>query len=141
MKIIRIISVISVFLFWGCASNAQNSKLTKEDYDSPIKGTDTAVVQIGLDEEGMPFVENDSVVVTVGQRIVLVGPFEFSIRFPKGSPFEEDKYQTRDAVMNFIVPLELEEQMKKKRADRLVFKYDIIAGDKVLDPMMIILPR
>ena len=141
MKFIRLFSIISVFLFWGCASNAQNNKLMKEDYDRPIKGTNTAVVKIGLDEKGVPFVENEAVVVKVGQRIVLVGPFDFSIRFPKETPFEEQKYETRDAVLNFIVPESLEKVMKEKRQEKLVFKYDIIAGDRVLDPLMIILPR
>lgn len=141
MKIIRLVSVISVILFWSCTAIAQDKKLKKDDADRPIKGTDTAVVQIGLDEDGMPFVEKNTVVVRVGQRIVLVGPYDFAIRFPNGSPFAEDKYETRDAVMNFVVPVELEEMMRKKGDKRAAYKYDIIAGDKVLDPMMIILPR
>ncbi len=140
MKRLKSILVLFCLLSWGCASTASDRKLLEETYDRPIKGTDTAVVKVGLDKNGMPFVENDTVVVKVGQRIVLVGPVKFQIRFPKGSPFAEDRFEAKDAVMNLVVPREIEKAFKKQKADKLVYKYDIIVDDVVLDPRMIILP-
>lgn len=143
MKFLKTLLVASLLSAWSCASFAQvkEFEFDEEHIDVPIKGTDTAVVRIGLDEKKMPFVENKAVVVTVGQRVLLVGPEEFSIVFPEASPFADRKYETRDAVMNFVIPEYLQTVIKKKGVDYLVFKYDIVVGDAVLDPYFVIMPR
>lgn len=148
MSKIKHLCVLFVFVFWGCATVADNEpskkvnykRLLQEDLDRPIKGTDTAVVEIGLDSKGMPFVKRKGVVVKVGQRVVLVGPEKFNIRFPEGTPFESAEYETGDAVMNFEIPREIKKSFKNEK-EPLIFKYDIIVGNQVLDPFIIIMPQ
>lgn len=131
MKIISLI--MSVILLSACAY-AQETKSPDCDCNGEITqaipGTNTAVVKVSLDETGMPQVDFETVVVEWGQRIIWVGPQEMSIRFPKGSPFDETKLSTRDAVINRVMP--------KQKEKEIEYKYDVIVGDKVLDPRMIV---
>ncbi len=130
MKSLRYFVSLVVMLFSvGCAS-------TTEVITFPLKGTNTAVVRIMLDQRGMPSVAEETVVIKSGQRVVWVGPKEFSIIFPEGSPFEQDEFRTDDAVIKAEVPRNSDKRILKGEK-KIKFKYDIRVGDMVLDPHVI----
>lgn len=128
MKFTKILPAIFVLALASCAS------ATGGDVVRAIKGTKTAVIEVSLDDAGMPVVSAKSVEVMEGQRVVLVGPFDMSVRFPKGSPFDKVKFSTKNAVVNLIVPKQKWEKDEKTKT----FKYDVLVGKKVLDPFLII---
>ena len=97
-----------------------------------IQGTDTAVIAIGVREDGMPEVLVDPIIVKEGQRVVWAGPESMTIRFPEKTPFDKNSISTQDAVVNAVVPrLQSDEKQEE-------FKYDIIVNGVVLDPVMIV---
>lgn len=131
MKVFKILSVFFVVVLAACA-HSSNGKLG--DILGVIKGTKTAVVEVSIDDKGMPYVKNDTVLVKVGQRVVWVGPESMTIKFPKGSPFKNAKLPTKNSVINMLVP----KQRWKEKEEEKTFKYDILVNGKVLDPFIII---
>ncbi len=99
------------------------------------RGTNTAVVKVSIDENGMPSIDTDPLVIKEGQRVVWVGPSEMSIKFPGKTPFSKGKLPTRDAVINMKVP---KQKKWAKSEEYKKFKYDVVVGDKVLDPVFIL---
>lgn len=115
----------------------------------PLKRTDTAVVRIFLDEQNMPRVIEETVVVEPGQRVVWVGPKDFTIRFPNGSPFKIDSnnallkepvtFSTTNSVFVAQVPKPKPKQQFLKDGEKSTsFKYDVIVNGRVLDPEVIV---
>ncbi len=121
-----------------CAGVLASCSQVKREVDpketNVIKGTETAVVNVSLDEDGMPSINIDTVVVKEGQRVVWVGPKDMVVRFPESSPFKEKQLSTRDAVINEVVP----SQSWKGAETTKRFKYDVVVGGKVLDPFLIV---
>ncbi len=111
----------------------ENSRPVKEV--SVNKGTNTAVVKVSLDENGIPSIDTDPVIVKEGQRVVWVGPAEMTIKFPKGTPFSKSKLPTRDAVINMKIP---KQKKWAKDEEFKEFKYDVIVGKHILDPVFIV---
>jgi len=137
----------------------------------PLQGTDVAVVTIALDENKVPKVAQERVEITTEQRVVWVGPKGFSLRFTDGSPFKaaedsgirtkEDTVQedtivytakentTKEDVIvykaeGFTINLEVPKESQRlipEQQDRIVFKYDVIVGDQVLDPHIILIRK
>lgn len=99
------------------------------------RGTNTAVIKVSLGDDGMPSIDTDPLVIKEGQRVVWVGPAEMDIRFPKTTPFSKGNLPTRNAVINMKIP-----KQKKwgEKEEYKKFKYDVVVGKKVLDPVIII---
>ncbi len=123
--------VFCSLLFWGCSS----TEIGKAHDLSVNKGTNTAVVKVLLDADGMPVVDTDPVVIEEGQRVVWVGPTDMAVRFGKKNPFGKEKLSTRDAVINVKVP---KSKSWGKDEQYKTFKYDVLVGDQVLDPIFIV---
>ena len=98
-----------------------------------IQGTNTAVVEVRLDSSGMPQVVTDPVIVNAGQRIVWVGPTKMTIAFAKNDYLKVERLSTRNAVINLELPVD------DSKTGKTEIKYDIIVGDQVLDPIIIII--
>ncbi len=129
-RLIILLVVCAGFL----ASCSHAKREMSHDEISVIKGTETAVVEVSLDEGGMPSVNIDTVVVKEGQRIVWVGPKDMVVRFPESSPFKEKQLSTKDAVINVVVPEQSWDNKEKTKR----FKYDVVVNGKVLDPFFIL---
>ncbi len=113
----------------------------KSEVSEPIQGTNTAVVEIALDKNGMPTVFSETIKVEIGKRVVWLGPEEFVIEFPEESPFKENKLFTQNGVINEIIPEEAFEYFSKQERFKK-FKYNVIVRDQVLDPYLVIIdPR
>ncbi|MDM7861376.1 hypothetical protein QTP81_12290 [Alteromonas sp. ASW11-36] len=132
--------VLSVFLLISACSSTNagivipiGSNCDCEAVGTVNKGTNTAVVKVSLDRTGMPYIDAKVVELEVGQRLVWVGPSRMIIRFPKASPFRTSNLRTKDGVINQVIP-----KQDFGEQNQLEFKYDVIVGDKVLDPIIII---
>ncbi len=128
----NLVFIIVAFLIVGCNKGAVRQDVTTLSVN---EGTNTAVVRILLAKDGTPFVDTDPIVVNEGQRVVWAGPTDMSIKFPKGSPFSKDDFNTRNAVINNKVP-KLKSWAEAEEFKE--FKYDVIVGGVVLDPILII---
>lgn len=127
-----LLCVIFLFSVLGCSSSIAK----KDGLDlSVVRGTSTAVVKVRLDENGMPAVDTDPIVVREGQRIVWAGPTDMTIRFVGESPAGKVGFSTRDAVVNLKIP---KQSSWNKGEEYKKFKYDVVVGDQVLDPIIII---
>ncbi|TQV86074.1 hypothetical protein FKG94_00495 [Exilibacterium tricleocarpae] len=137
---IGLLACVSVLtLMTGCATvKGTSSGTNNAPVGGTLAGTDTAPVRISLDKEGMPQVDIETVVVKVGQRVVFVGPTEFTINFPEDTPFDRQKFETGDAVINLVIPQRVKRKFQQN-IQEIKFKYDVIVGDKVLDPHMIVI--
>ena len=127
MKTGIVLCVIALLMATGCTSVGRT-----------LKGTDTAPIRISLGRDGTPRVDIATVVVKVGQRVVFVGPEEFTIDFPQDTPFNSKRIDAENAVINLVVP----EQVRGKAqsgAKTIKFKYDVIVNGKRLDPHMIVI--
>ncbi len=128
--------LIAVVVFTGCSGAAAvKDSCDCADEGVVLQGTNTAVVRISLDGNGVPRVSAEKVVVNVGQRIVWVGPEKMEIKFPEESPFKERVLKTDNGVINRVAP----EQKFKGKEKR--YKYDVVVNGKVLDPFIIIRKR
>lgn len=133
----KIYFIIFAVLFSACA----NTEVVKAEVEygklppNVNKGTRTAVVKVSLDKKGMPYIDTDPVVVKEGQRVVWVGPTDMSIKFHAETLFGKEGLSTRDAVINLKIP----KQNKWSDNERFKkYKYDVVVGDKVLDPIFIV---
>lgn len=136
MKMLKILSVISMIFVGGCATSPE-AKDDVVDAVQVIRGTSTAVVEVSVDKDGMPSVKNQYVEVEESQRVVWVGPDSMEIRFVKNSPFKDKKLDTKNSVVNAVIP----RQKWGKSEKKATFKYDIIVDGKVLDPFLIVKRR
>lgn len=126
----KIIYVVAAVMLAACA-NANKV----EDVFSVNKGTETAVVKVSLDDKGMPFIDTDPIIIKEGQRIVWVGPVDMEIRFMKNTPFTKRNILTKNAVINALIP-KLPSWGKEEKERK--FKYDVVVGKSVLDPLIIV---
>lgn len=129
MRSLYSLVVLVCVLMGGCSSRQITETF-------PLEGTDTVAVRIAVDKKtGKPYVKEETVVVNTGQRIVWVGPTDFQIVFPDGSPFQADKYSTEDAVINLTVP----KNKDKRSGTKTKYKYDVIVNGERLDPHIVII--
>lgn len=132
----KLLCLLFAFAISGC-SGSMAAKETCDCIDEGmvLPGTNTAVVRILLDSNGVPKVSAEKVVIEVGQRIVWVGPGKMEIKFPEGSPFKERVLKTDNGVINRVAPTQRFKGSEKS------FKYDVVVNGKVLDPFIIIRKR
>lgn len=128
MKALKIALAV-VLMFTVLAADAEKKEKRK---GKVLKNTKTAVVEISLDETGMPVVNYDEIELKTGDRIIFVGPEDFEINFPKKSPFKVKKLMAQSGVINVKI------KKRKNKKGKVNYKYDIIHNDKVLDPDLII---
>ena len=134
--------MVVIFALFSIASSAEEPCIKKKC--KAISGTNTVVITISIDENGYPLPSvMELLKLTPGQRIVFVGPDDFTIYF-KGqkSPFDKTKYQSKDGVITLKVPEKIfddkrffEEGYTK---DGISFAYGVIVNGKELDPEIIV---
>ncbi len=118
-----------------------------------ITGTGTQVVKISLDSAGNPAVDIEPVFVLPGETVVFAGPVDFTIRFAKDSPVNQNEFKAEDGAVSIRVPerafsknrffkeienVELERLLKPEFEGLRVYKYDVIVNGRVLDPHFIL---
>ncbi len=130
--------------FAGCS--AVSTEIASHHTVYPMKGTNTAVVGIGLDKQGIPFVAAKEIVVEPGQKIIFAGPDEFTVVFKnKKSPNRKIDNPSRAGVVKIEVPSEIFKQSEFveefRKNGQLRFNYGVIVNGKELDPEVIVRKR
>lgn len=144
MKIlIRLIVLCGAFFIASCTA-ASLEKSHSIVY--PMEGTNTAVVGIGVDKQGIPFLAAKEIIVAPGQKILFAGPDEFIVVFKKKkSPNRKIENPSKNGVVVISVPdqifeqSEFAEEFRKSREVR--FSYGVIVNGKELDPDIIVRRR
>jgi len=144
MHFIKLILAGSLFSFVGCASVDCDPNRLETGYALP--GTNTVVVGIGIDKNGIPKETIKDVVAYPGQKVLYAGPDEFSIIFKnRKTPNRKVENASVNGVVIIKIPediLERKEFAEEFRKNRqLVFDYGIKANGKELDPPLIIKRR
>jgi hypothetical protein len=127
--------------FTGCS--AVSSEIKNHHTVYPMQGTNTAVVGIGVDKQGIPFVAAKEIVVAPGQKILFAGPDEFIVTFKnKKSPNRKINNPSREGVVKIEVPgeifLQSEFVEEYRKSGQLTFNYGVIVNGKELDPEIIV---
>ena len=137
-------AILGASLMTGCVS-------TREQFDQgycapDISGTDTKVIKITLDGDGMPVVAESHVVIEPGAYAVFVGPPEFAIRIKTAAVGLDRDYRTQDASISLLIPEDFIERNPKLLAAQqngdggITIEYGVIVGDKELDPELHVRP-
>lgn len=138
---IKLIALCGAFMVAGCS--AVSSEVKNHHTIYPMKGTNTAVVGIGVDRQGTPFVAAKEIVVEPGQKIIFAGPDEFIVTFKnKKSPNRKINNPSRAGVVKIEVPSEIFEQSEfaeeYRKNGQLKFSYGVVVNGKELDPDIVI---
>lgn len=141
MYFIKTILVGVLFFLVGCASVDCEPDKLRTGYALP--GTNTVVVGIGIDKNGMPRETVKDIVVYPGQKVLYAGPDEFSIIFKnRKTPNRKVENASANGVVVIRIPediLERKEFVEEfRKNNQLVFDYGIKANGKELDPPMIV---
>jgi len=144
MHCIKFILVGTLLSFVGCASvDCEPDKLRTGYAQS---GTNTVVVGIGIDKNGIPKETVKDVVVYPGQKVLYAGPDEFSIIFKNR---KTPNRKVENVSVNGVVVIEIPEDILERKEfaeefrknKQLVFDYGIRANGKELDPPLIVRRR
>ncbi len=104
----------------------------------PARGIQFVSISAGCD--GMPQVDTEAIRLKAGDTLKFVGDVEFSIRFPDDSPRCDKLLKSRRRAVSIKIPETIctcGDGTEKTRR----YKYDVIIGDRVLDPEIVIEPR
>ncbi|AQT62531.1 hypothetical protein B0D95_18305 [Cellvibrio sp. PSBB023] len=111
-----------------------------------MEGTNTAVVGIGVDKQGIPFLAAKEIIVAPGQKILFAGPDEFIVVFKKKkSPNRKIENPSKNGVVVISVPNQIFEQSEFveefRKNSEVRFSYGVIVNGKELDPDIIVRRR
>ncbi|WP_231591735.1 hypothetical protein [Cellvibrio sp. pealriver] len=141
MHFIKLVLAGAVVSLVGCSSIDCDTNALKTGYALP--GTNTVVVGIGLDKDGIPKETFKDVVAYPGQKVLYAGPDEFSIIFKNR---KTPNRKVENASVNGVVVIQIPEDILEKKEfieefrknNQLVFNYGIKANGKELDPPLIV---
>jgi|GEM_PF-653342 len=144
MKYIKYILVVGLFcVLNGCAS--KDCEPDKLSTGHALPGTETVVVGISLDKNGVPQESYKDVVAHPGQKVLYAGPDEFAVIFKnEKTPNGTVENKSSRGVVIIEIPEdifdrpEFVEEFRKNNF--LVFDYGIRVNGKELDPPMVIRP-
>lgn len=138
---IKLAALCGVFVIAGCS--AVSSEIKSHHTVYPMAGTNTAVVGVGVDKQGIPFVAAKEIIVEPGQKILFAGPDEFIVTFKnKKSPNRKIDNRSSGGVVKIDIPGEIFEQREfveeYRKNGQLKFNYGVIVNGKELDPEIIV---
>ena len=145
MKYLRLMLIIfTITTVSSCA--AIDCRPDKLKTGRALPGTETVVVGISIDKNGVPQESYKDIVLYPGQKVVFAGPDEFSIIFKdKKTPNRQIENRSSNGAVQIKIPekiLEQREFVEEFRKNKsLTFDYTISVNGKELDPPMIIIQR
>lgn len=140
----RLIALAGILMVAGCS--AVSSEIKNHHTVYPMPGTNTAVVGIGLDRHGVPFLAAKEIIVEPGQKVLFAGPDEFTVVFKnKKSPNRKIDNSSIGGVVRIDVPSEIFEQREFaeefRKNGEVKFSYGVVVNGKELDPDLIVRRR
>jgi hypothetical protein len=142
MKYIKIAVVTSIITLLS-ACGTMDCKPQKPTTGHALPGTNTVVVGISIDKNGMPQESYKDVVAYPGQTVLYAGPDQFSIVFKnKKTPNGKIENKSARGVVMIKIPEDIFEKREfaeeAKKFDYLTFDYGIRTNGKELDPPLIV---
>jgi hypothetical protein len=136
-----IVGVVVLMVLSGCVSN--NCEPGKLSTGYALPGTNTVVVGIAIDKNGIPKETYKDVVAYPGQKVLYAGPDQFSIVFKnRKTPNRKVENTSSGGVVVIEIPVDVLERKEFveefRKNNQLVFAYGIKANGKELDPPLII---
>lgn len=138
----NIIKFFLGFVFILCVTGCD---FNKPEVGRALPGTNTAVVGVFLDKDGVPKETVKEVVVHPGQNVLYAGPDEFKIVFKnRKTPNGEVDNSSVDGVVLIKIPediferKEFAEEFKENKS--LEFDYSIWVNGKEYDPPIRVVP-
>lgn len=143
MIYLRLMFVSCIIFFVGCSVN--NGGSSKKVFYA-LKGTDTVVVSVSLDDSGVPKDNVEKLVLHPGQKVIYAGPEKFDVFFKnRKSPSKTINYKSENGVVIIEIPsniLDSPEFSGEYRKNKFIrFDYGIRVNGKELDPPMIVTRR
>lgn len=132
MKYFRVFIVLLPLFFLGCTEGQDF------DLERALPGNGVVAVDVFLDESKTPVVVKPKVYLKPNQRVLFVGPNNFSIEFIKGSPFPKYQYAAKNSIIDLQVPADVFKGVDPS-IKVLVFKYNVIIDGNLLDPLIVIM--
>ncbi|MES2676147.1 MAG: hypothetical protein V4660_18055 [Pseudomonadota bacterium] len=139
IKLTIIVTVLAIL--GGCASIDCKPDKLRTGYALP--GTNTVVIGVSLDKNGIPKESFKDIVLYPGQTALFAGPDEFAIVFKnKKTPNGRVENKSAGGTVAIKIPEGILEQAEFveefRKNDSLTFDYAIRVNGRELDPPMII---
>lgn len=139
--VIKIFGLVIVSLFVGCASI--DCKVEQDRIVHPVSGTNTAVIGIGLDKNGVPTLAAKEIILEPGQKALFAGPDEFTVIFKnKKTPNRKIDNSSVNGVVVIQIPAAIFEQREfaeeYRKSGQVKFSYGVMVNGKELDPDIVI---
>jgi hypothetical protein len=139
------LTLITVFTLGLNSCDLSNNK-PNESTGYALPGTETLVVGISVDKDGIPKETYKNIKLHPGQKVVFAGPDEFSIIFKdKKTPNRQIENKSSNGTVVIRIPDKIFEQpefvAEFRKEKSLTFDYAISVNGKELDPPMIIVER
>lgn len=136
-----VVSCFFLMVLSGCASTDLGPEKLRTGYALP--GTNTVVVGISIDKNGLPKETFKDVVAYPGQKVLYAGPDEFSIVFKnRKTPNRKVENVSSNGVVVIEIPLDILERKEFaeefRKTNQVVFDYGIRSNGKELDPPLIV---
>jgi hypothetical protein len=140
----KLIGLATILFFAGCTNI--DCDVNKDKVVHPLPGTNTVVIGIGLDKDGVPYLAAKEIILNPGQKVLFAGPDEFTVIFKnKKSPNRKIDNNSVNGVVVISVPsgiLEQSEFVEEFRKNgELKFSYGVRVNGKELDPDIIVRRR
>jgi hypothetical protein len=142
MSFLKISIIYLVFLLSGCASYVCEDKKGEA-----LKGTESVLVGLYVDQNGYPQSQFKTVRVFPGQKIIFAGPDKFDILFKdRSSPVGKLELPSENGILVIEIPRDIFDKEQKaakndKRINELRYNYGIRVDGRVTDPEIIVTRR
>ena len=142
MHYIKLTIIVTILaMLGGCASIDCKPDKLRTGYALP--GTNTVVIGVSLDKNGIPEESYKDIVLYPGQTAHFAGPYEFAIVFKnKKTPNGRVENKSTNGTVAIKIPEGILEQTEFaeefRKNDSLTFDYAIRVNGRELDPPMII---
>lgn len=139
--VIKVFGLVVFSLFVGCASI--DYKVEQDRKVSPLPGTNTAVIGIGIDKHGIPTLLAKEIILEPGQKALFAGPDEFSVIFKdKKTPNKKIDNPSTNGVVVIQIPVGIFDQREFveefRKSGQVAFSYGVMVNGKELDPEIIV---
>lgn len=140
MRHLKLVLVLSFSVLSGCSAV---DCMPEKDTAYVLGGTNTAVVGVSVDKDGIPEGAYKKIIVNPGQKILFAGPDKFLIFFKdKKTPNRQIENVSSKGVIVIGIPDGLLEQREFieefRKTGQVAFSYGIRVGNKELDPIIIV---
>jgi len=141
MRYLKFIIIFAVLSITGCAQLP--CKCDEKSIGYALPGTNTVIVDVSLNADGVPQQNYEKIIVKPGQDVIFSGPDEFQIIFKnQKTPNTVIENKSSSGIVLIQVPVDVLEKKEFseefRRYNYLTFDYAIRVNGRELDPPMVV---